>query len=64
MNIQLPATVERRLRTLARLTKRSTNYYVRVAVLNHLDDLEDVAMAERSLSLIVKARRRSRSKKS
>jgi RHH-type rel operon transcriptional repressor/antitoxin RelB len=44
--IRLPAEIEARLDALARRTRRSKSYYVRQAILEHLDDLEDLYLAE------------------
>jgi RHH-type rel operon transcriptional repressor/antitoxin RelB len=38
-----------RLRSLADRTGRSATYYLREAVVEHLEDLEDVYMAEQTL---------------
>ncbi len=45
--IRLPAEIERRLEDLARKTGRTKTYYAREAILEHLDDLEDIHLAER-----------------
>jgi RHH-type rel operon transcriptional repressor/antitoxin RelB len=50
--IRLPASIEKRLEKLARRTGRTKAYYAREAILQHLDDLEDVSMAERALERI------------
>ena len=47
--VRLPATVEKRLERLARRTGRTKSYYVREALLNHLEDLEDIYIAEKRL---------------
>ena len=47
--IRLPAEVEARLEALARATGRTKTYYVREAILEHLDDLEDLYLAEQRL---------------
>jgi len=39
--VRLPPGIERRLERLARRTKRSKTFYVREAILQHLEDLED-----------------------
>ncbi len=39
--IRLDPEIEQRLATLARLTGRTKSYYVREAILEHLEDLED-----------------------
>lgn len=43
--IRLPKDIEDRLEALARKTGRSKSYYVREAILEHLDDLEDYYLA-------------------
>jgi len=40
------------LEKLARQTARTKSFYVREAILQHLDDLEDLSLAERALDLI------------
>ena len=47
--IRLPADVEARLDALAKATGRTKTFYAREAILEHLDDLEDVYLAERRL---------------
>lgn len=47
--IRLPAEVESRLDALAKATGRTKTYYAREAILEHLDDLEDVYLAEQRL---------------
>lgn len=48
--IRLPPEVEKRLEALARATGRTKTFYAREAILEHLDDLEDVYLAEQRLS--------------
>ena len=50
--IRLPQSIEKRLEKLARRTGRTKTFYVREAILEHLDDLEDLYAAERSLKRI------------
>ena len=50
--IRLPESIEKRLDKLARRTGRTKTYYVREAILQHLDDLEDMYLAERVLDRI------------
>ncbi len=45
--IRLPADIEKRLEDLARKTGRTKTYYAREAILEYLDDLEDIHLAER-----------------
>jgi RHH-type rel operon transcriptional repressor/antitoxin RelB len=47
--IRLPAEVENRLDALARMTGRTKTFYAREAILEHLDDLEDLYLAEQRL---------------
>lgn len=50
--IRLPGDVEARLDALAKATGRTKTFYAREAILEHLDDLEDLYLAERRLSAI------------
>lgn len=50
--IRLPEAIEKRLEKLARRTGRTKSFYVREAILEHLDDLEDLYAAERTLERI------------
>ena len=52
ISIRLPDDVETRLNQLAHLTGRSKTFYIREAILEHLDDLEDWYLAERELEEI------------
>lgn len=47
--IRLPAEVESRLDALARATGRTKTFYAREAIVEYLDDLEDVYLAEQRL---------------
>ena len=47
--IGLPADIESRLDRLAKATGRTKSFYGREAILEHLDDLEDLYLAERRL---------------
>ncbi len=57
--IRLPASIEKRLAKLARRTGRTKTYYAREAILQHLDDLEDLYLAERVLDRIRKGEERT-----
>jgi len=46
LGVRLPAEIERRLDALARETGRTKSFYVREAILEHLDILEDIYLAE------------------
>ncbi len=50
--IRLPQSIEKRLEELARRTGRTKTYYVREAILEHLEDLEDMYLAEGALERI------------
>jgi RHH-type transcriptional regulator, rel operon repressor / antitoxin RelB len=50
--IRLPENIEKRLEKLARRTGRTKSFYVREAILEHLDDLEDLYLAERALERV------------
>ena len=47
--IRLPADIELRLETLAKATGRTKTFYAREAILEYLDDLEDIFLAEKRL---------------
>lgn len=49
ISIRLPDDVEARLTALAAQTGRSKTYYVTQAIREHLDDLEDLYLAEREM---------------
>jgi RHH-type rel operon transcriptional repressor/antitoxin RelB len=48
--IRLPEEIEKRLDALAKATGRTKTYYAREAILEHLDDLEDIYLAEQRLA--------------
>jgi RHH-type transcriptional regulator, rel operon repressor / antitoxin RelB len=48
--VRLPKEIEDRLAALARKTGRTKSYYARQAIIEHLEDLEDIAIAEERLS--------------
>jgi RHH-type rel operon transcriptional repressor/antitoxin RelB len=50
--IRLPQSIEKRLEKLARRTGRTKTFYVREAILQHLEDLEDIYLAEDRLERI------------
>jgi RHH-type rel operon transcriptional repressor/antitoxin RelB len=50
--IRLPQSIEKRLEKLARRTGRTKTFYVREALLEHLEDLEDMYLAEGALERI------------
>lgn len=48
-SIRLPHEIENRLEKLSLKTGRSKSFYVKEAILEHLDDIEDVYLAEKRL---------------
>jgi RHH-type rel operon transcriptional repressor/antitoxin RelB len=50
--IRLPDKIEKRLARLAKKTGRTKTYYAREAILHHLDDLEDIYLAEKRMEAI------------
>jgi RHH-type rel operon transcriptional repressor/antitoxin RelB len=49
ISIRLPNDVLQRLQQLAKLTGRSKTFYMTEAIRDHLDDLEDIYLAEQRL---------------
>ncbi len=49
VSIRLPDDIAQRLNQLATLTGRSKSFYITEAILEHLDDLEDIYLAEQRL---------------
>lgn len=47
--LRLPEDIEKRLDDLARKTGRTKSFYAREAILEHLDDLEDLYLAEQRM---------------
>ena len=47
--IRLDPEIERRLELLAKKTGRTKTFYAREAILEHLEDLEDIYLATRRL---------------
>lgn len=47
--IRLPSELETRLENLAKATGRTKTFYAREAIVAHLDDLEDLYLAEQRL---------------
>jgi RHH-type transcriptional regulator, rel operon repressor / antitoxin RelB len=50
--IRLSQSVKKRLEKLARRTGRTKSFYIREAIIQHLEDLEDLYLAEHSLKRI------------
>ncbi|MEO5829987.1 MAG: DUF6290 family protein [Rhodanobacter sp.] len=47
--IRLPEEIELRLEALAKATGRTKTFYAREAIIEHLEDMEDLYLAEREL---------------
>jgi len=48
-SIRLPDEIEARLENLSVLTGRPKSFYVKAVILEHLDDIEDIYLAEKRL---------------
>jgi RHH-type rel operon transcriptional repressor/antitoxin RelB len=57
--IRLPQSIEKRLEKLARRTGRTKTFYAREAILQHLEELEDVYLAEEVLERIRRGEERT-----
>lgn len=57
--IRLPPEIEKRLAALAAATGRTKTFYAREAILEHLDDLEDIYLAEKRLTDIRAGKRKT-----
>lgn len=49
VSLRLPDDVSQRLQNLAQMTGRSKTYYMVEAIREHIDDLEDLYLAEQRL---------------
>jgi|TARA_R110000772_G_scaffold233559_1_gene345138 RHH-type rel operon transcriptional repressor/antitoxin RelB len=50
--LRLPTEIEERLEALAKATGRTKSFYAREAILEHLEDLEDIYLAEKTLEQV------------
>jgi RHH-type transcriptional regulator, rel operon repressor / antitoxin RelB len=50
VSIRLPEDIAQRLHQLATLTGRSKSFYIKAAIMDQLDDLEDGYLAEQRLT--------------
>ncbi len=57
--IRLPENIEARLDRLAKRTGRTKTYYAREAILQHIEELEDIYLAERRLQAVRAGRSRT-----
>lgn len=59
ISLRLPPEIEERLVSLARTTGRSKSFYIREAILEHLEDLEDTYLAQEALEEHVRSEGRT-----
>ena len=52
LSVRLPEELEQRLEALAKATGRSKTYYVREALIQKIEDMEDLYLAETALERI------------
>ena len=57
--VRLPPELEQRLADLAERTGRTKSYYAREAIVEHIDDLEDVYLATKRLEDVRAGRSRT-----
>jgi len=48
-SIRLPNDIEKRLENLSLQTGRSKSFYVKQVILDHIDEIEDIYLAEKRL---------------
>ena len=58
-SVRLPKEAEERLDALAKRTGRTKAFYIRQAILEHLEDLEDIYLAEQRLAELKAGRGRT-----
>jgi RHH-type rel operon transcriptional repressor/antitoxin RelB len=58
-SIRLPYEIEERLEILSAQTGRRKSFYVREAILDHLDDIEDTYLAEKRLERLNSGRKQT-----
>ena len=56
--LRLPPDIEERLAALAKATGRTKSFYVREAILEHLEDLEDAYLAAATLERVRRGKER------
>ena len=57
--IRLPVNIEKRLERLAKRTGRTKSFYAREAILQHMEDLEDVYEAEQAYARYLKGKEKT-----
>ena len=58
LSVRLPEEVEARLERLAKETGRTKSFYARAAILEKIEDMEDMYLAERVLERVRKGEER------
>ena len=61
--VRLPEKINLRLDRLAKVTGRTKTYYVREAIMNHLEDMEDYYLGMETLERIRKGEEKTYSSK-
>jgi RHH-type transcriptional regulator, rel operon repressor / antitoxin RelB len=56
--LRLPPEIEERLDALAKATGRTKSFYVREAILEHLEDMEDAYLAAATLERVRRGKER------
>ena len=56
--LRLPPEIEERLEALAKATGRTKSFYVREAILEHLEDMEDAYLAAATLERVRRGKER------
>ena len=57
--IRLPEEIESRLEALAKATGRTKTFYAREAIIEHIEDLEDIYLAEQVLERVRRCEERT-----
>ena len=57
--VRLPDELNERLMILAKRTGRTVSYYIREAIEEHIDDLEDIYLAEQTLERLKRGEERT-----
>lgn len=58
-SVRLPIEAEKRLTTLALVTGRSKAFYIREAITEYIDDLEDIYLSEKIMERVRRGEERT-----
>lgn len=61
LTLRLPSDIESRLEFLSKSTGRTKSYYAREAIVKHLEDMEDIYLAEKRMEDIRAGRTKTHS---